>query len=172
MSIDLIRQFNKYAGENKSTIQKALTSAINVGEALVPQHLEQVITNCGEAPAKTTADAGYFSEENVTTAEALGTDPFIAPGRRKRDEAPPKVRGRLPANLTPKQTMARKLATRRGAAAYARRKAVVEPVFGQIKQARGLRQFLMRGISKVRAEWSLMCATHNLLKLHRAAAAA
>jgi transposase len=134
--------------------------------------LEQVITNCGEAPAKTTADAGYFSEENVATAEALGTDPFIAPGRGKRDEAPPKVRGRPPANLTPKQTMARKLATRPGAAAYARRKAVVEPVFGQIKQARGLRQFLMRGISKVRAEWSLMCATHNLLKLHRAAATA
>jgi transposase len=134
--------------------------------------LEQVVANCGEAPKKSTADAGYFSEQNVAKARALGTDPFIAPGRLKRDEAPPTVRGRPPANLTPKQAMARKLATRAGAAAYARRKAVVEPVFGQIKQARGLRQFLMRGISKVRAEWSLMCLTHNLLKLHWAAAAA
>jgi|APDOM4702015248_1054824.scaffolds.fasta_scaffold25802_1 transposase len=133
--------------------------------------LEQVVANCGEAPKKSTADAGYFSEQNVAKARALGTDPFIAPGRLKRDEAPPNVRGRPPANLTPKQAMARKLATRTGAAAYARRKAVVEPVFGQIKQARGLRQFLMRGISKVRAEWSLMCLTHNLLKLHGAAAA-
>jgi len=134
--------------------------------------LEQVVANCGEAPKKSTADAGYFSEQNVAKAKALGTDPFIAPGRLKRDEPPPKVRGRPPANLTPKQAMARKLATRAGAAAYARRKAVVEPVFGQIKQARGLRQFLMRGVSKVRAEWSLMCLTHNLLKLHRAAVAA
>jgi hypothetical protein len=71
--------------------------------------------------------------------------------------------------MTPKQAMARKLATPTGAAAYARRKAVVEPVFGQIKQARGLRQFLMRGLAKVRAEWSLITLTHNLLKLHAAA---
>ena len=72
--------------------------------------------------------------------------------------------------MTPKQAMARKLATRAGAAAYARRKAVVEPVFGQIKQARGLRQFLLRGLAKARAEWSLITLTHNLLKLHAAAA--
>ena len=63
--------------------------------------------------------------------------------------------------------MARKLLTARGAASYARRKAVVEPVFGQVKQARGIRQFLLRGLEKVRAEWALICATHNLLKLHR-----
>jgi transposase len=132
--------------------------------------LEQVVANCGEASEKSTADAGYFSEQNVAKALALGTDPFIAPGRWKRDEAPPKVRGRPPANMTPKQAMARKLATRAGAAAYARRKAVVEPVFGQIKQARGLRTFLMRGLAKVRAEWSLITLTHNLLKLHAAGA--
>ncbi len=130
--------------------------------------LEQVVANCGDAPEKCTADAGYFSEQNVAKAKALGSEPFIAPGRCKRDEPPPNVRGRPPANMTPKRVMARKLATKAGAAAYARRKAVVEPVFGQIKQARGLRQFLMRGLTKVRAEWSLITLTHNLLKLHAA----
>ena len=151
-------------------VAQAVTNQPPDVEHLTPM-LEQVIANCGQAPAKSTADAGYFSEQNVARAQALGTDPFIAPGRWKRDEVPPKVRGRPPANMTPKQAMARKLATRAGAAAYARRKAVVEPVFGQIKQARGLRQFLMRGLAKVRAEWSLITLTHNLLKLHAAAAA-
>ncbi len=64
--------------------------------------------------------------------------------------------------------MARKLLTRAGKAIYSRRKVIAEPPFGQIKQARGLRQFLMRGVVKVRAEWSLICLTHNLLKLHGA----
>jgi transposase len=132
--------------------------------------LEQAIANCGGAPEKITADAGYFSEQNVANAKTLGADPFIAPGRWKRDEVPVKVCGRPPANMTPKQTMARKLATRTGASVYARRKAVVEPIFGQIKQARGLRQFLLRGVAKVRAEWALITLTHNLLKLHAASA--
>ena len=70
--------------------------------------------------------------------------------------------------MTAKQRMARKLATPEGAAVYARRKAIVEPVFGQIKGARGLRAFLLRGVIKVRGEWSLMTLCHNLLKLHRA----
>ncbi len=64
--------------------------------------------------------------------------------------------------------MRRKLKTKAGKAAYAARKAIVEPVFGQIKQARGFRQFLLRGIHKVRAEWSLVCLTHNILKMYRA----
>ena len=63
--------------------------------------------------------------------------------------------------------MTRKLHTKVGAAVYAARKAIVEPVFGQIKHARGFRQFLLRGIDKVRGEWSLVCTTHNLLKLYR-----
>jgi IS5 family transposase len=115
------------------------------------------------------ADSGYFSERNVAAAEALGVDPHIATGRQKRGDPPPAPpRGRPPANLTPKQKMARKLLTRAGKAIYSRRKVIVEPAFGQIKQARGLRQFLMRGLAKARAEWSLICLTHNLLKLHGA----
>ena len=127
-----------------------------------------MIENCGEPPEALTADAGYFSEENVHRATELGTDPHIAPGRVKRDEPRPKVCGRPPANLTPKQRMARKLATLSGALIYAKRKWVVEPVFGQIKQARGLRQLLLRGLWKTRAEWALICTTHNLLRLHAA----
>jgi len=150
-------------------VAQAVTNQPPDVEHLTPM-LEQVVANCGRAPERSTADAGYFSDQNVAQAKAIGTEPFIATGRWKRGETPPEPRGRPPANMTPKQAMARKLATHRGRAAYARRKAVVEPVFGQIKQARGLRQFLMRGLSKVPAEWSLITMTHNLLKLHAVAA--
>jgi hypothetical protein len=71
-----------------------------------------------------------------------------------------------------KEWMARRLRTKRGRAVYARRKAVAEPPFGQIKQARGFRQLLLRGLEKARGEWALICLTHNLLKLHRAQAGA
>ena len=63
--------------------------------------------------------------------------------------------------------MRRKLQTKVGAAVYAARKGIVKPVFGQIKQVRGFRQFLLRGVEKVRGEWALVCLTHNILKLHR-----
>lgn len=63
--------------------------------------------------------------------------------------------------------MQRKLRTKDGRAVYARRKAIVEPVFGQIKQARGIRQFLLRGLEKAQGEWALICLTHNVLKMHR-----
>ena len=74
-------------------------------------------------------------------------------------------RGRPPKDLTVKQQMARKLRTKRGRETYAKRKGMIEPVFGQIKQARGFRQFLLRGMEKMRGEWRLVCMTENLLKL-------
>lgn len=152
-------------------VAEAVTNQPPDVEHLAPM-LEQVVENCG-APEKVTADTGYFSQTNVAAAEALGIDPYIATERWKRGEPRPTApRGRLPAGLTPKQRMKRKLLTKAGLATYSRRKTTVEPVFGQVKEARGLRQFLLRGIDKVRAEWSLICLTHNLLKLHRAAAAA
>jgi transposase/IS5 family transposase len=156
--------------EHQIITAQAVTNQPPDCEHLAPM-VEQVIANCGEAPKAISADAGYFSEENVKHMERLETDPHIATGRRKHNEPAPRVRGRPRADLSVKERMARKLATKKGAAVYARRKAVVEPVFGQIKQARGFRQFLLRGIEKVRAEWALMCMTHNLLKLHRAAEA-
>jgi hypothetical protein len=120
-------------------------------------------------PLRTSADAGCFSEDITSAAVESGTDPYIALGRTKHPESPPR-RGPL-APLTTKQRMRRKLATKKGKAVYARRKAIVEPVSGRMKAARGLRRFLMRGLEKVQGEWSLMCTTHDLLKLRKAAAA-
>lgn len=122
-----------------------------------------------------TADAGYFSEENVTGLEENDriNEAYLATGRLKHHEqvsdAP---KGRPPKSLTVKQKMARKLRTKKGRAEYARRKAIVEPPFGQIKHCRGFRQFLLRGLSQMQGEWKLVCLTHNLLKLFRRSASA
>ncbi len=116
-----------------------------------------------------TADAGYFSEENVKTAECHGLDPFIATGRFTHSEhQPPAPRGPIPKDATPKQRMARKTRTKKGRAIYARRKAIVEPVFGQIDTVQDGRRMLIRGQSAARAQWRFHCGIHNLLKLHRA----
>ena len=118
--------------------------------------------------AALTADAGYFSEENVKTTTAHGLDPHIATGRFKHSEPqPPAPRGPIPKDATPKQRMARKLKTRKGHAVYARRKAVVEPVFGQMQTVQDAHQLLLRGKPAARAQWRFQCAIHNLLKLHR-----
>jgi hypothetical protein len=122
-------------------------------------------------PTTVLADAGYWSEANVVALQQRGIEPLIATGRRKHREPPPTPpRGRPPAELTVKQRMARTLATQRGRAWYARRKAIVEPTFGQIKHARGFRQFLRRGLQAVSEERALICTSHNLLKLYGARA--
>jgi transposase len=133
----------------------------------LPFVLEETASNCGELPERTSADAGYFSIENVAYATTQGVDVYIPTERWKHGEAPPLVRGRPPNDMTLKQEMTRKLRTRRGRTLYAQRKVIVEPVFGQVKDARGIRAFLLRGLAKVRGEWSLITLTHNLLKLHR-----
>lgn len=133
--------------------------------------MEQVIENCGRVPGYVTADAGYFSERNLACASRLGIDAYIPMKREKHGPQSPEVRGCPPEAMTPKERMQRKLMTREGRERYARRKAVAEPPFGQIKQARGFRQFLLRGLEQVCGEWALICLTHNLLKLHRAAIA-
>jgi hypothetical protein len=84
-----------------------------------------------------------------------------------RDWLPEGPRGPLPKTATRVERMTRKLLTKAGAAVYARRKTMVEPVLGQIKQARGFRQFLLRGVAKVQGEWALVCTTHDILKLYR-----
>jgi transposase len=113
------------------------------------------------------ADSGFYSEANVEYLGGEGIDPYIATERLKHHERITAPRGRCPKGLTAKQRMARKLRTKRGRERYARRKAMVEPVFGQIKQGRGFRQHLLRGRKKMRAEWRLVGLTHNLLKLWR-----
>ena len=100
--------------------------------------------------------------------QALGVDPYVAPEKtRHGHQPPPAPRGRIPRDLSPRDWMRRKLQTKRGRQRYALRMATVEPVFGQIKQGRGFRQFLLRGLHKVQGEWSLICTGHNLLKLFR-----
>ena len=114
-----------------------------------------------------TADAGYFSETNMMLFEDALLNPFIATKKLKHGEVPPPVRGRPPLDMTPKERMIRKLSTKLGQKIYSKRKSTVEPVFGQIKQARGLRQFSLRGYENVSAEWQIWCLSHNLLKLYR-----
>ena len=131
--------------------------------------LERVVENCRAVPACITADSGYFSARNVAAADAMGTEAFIAVGGTRRDGAPEDEPRSIQWRTPERQAMRAVLETTRGRAAYARRKSTVEPVFGQLKSCRGIRQMSFRGIWKNRCEWLLMCATHNLLKLWRCA---
>lgn len=150
-----------------------VTNQTNDVQQVIPM-LEQTRENLESAgveqkPQRVLADAGYFSEDNVAAAAGMEIDPFIATGRQKHHEKiPPAPKGRIPKDLSPKQRMARKLRTKQGRETYSKRKGMIEPVFGQIKGVRGFRQFLMRGLEKMQGEWTLVCLTHNLLKLHRA----
>jgi transposase len=143
-----------------------VTPEANDQQQLVPM-LEQVKVQTGSKPQQATADAGYFSEPSVTDAKLEGIDLFVAPDRQKHGEKMPCTTGPPPPEATVTEQMRHKLRTAEGRAVYKMRKAVVEPVFGQIKEARGFRRFLLRGLGKVQAEWKLICATHNLLKLFR-----
>jgi transposase len=130
--------------------------------------IEQIETNTGQVPDRALADAGYFSESNVRYCEESYTEPFLAHRRMKHSEQRPEgPRGRIPQSLTVAQRIGRKLATKEGRAIYSKRKESVEPVIGQIKHVRGFRQFLLRGIDRVKAEWRLICLGHNVLKMWR-----
>jgi transposase len=120
-------------------------------------------------PIPNTADTGYFSEKAVGELEQMGIDPHIAVGRQKHHEAPVPAEATAPsaAEASVKEKMQHKLRTPSGKALYAARKHIVEPVFGMVKSARGIRKFLLRGLEKVSAEWQLICLTHNLLKIWR-----
>jgi hypothetical protein len=113
------------------------------------------------------ADAGYWSPESVATT---GPELLIATRtNRTGGQAPLPRTGRIRASATPLQLMERKLQTRRGRAIYARRGMTIEPVFGQIKEARRARRFQRRGLAAVRCEWKLLATTHNILKMWRMA---
>ena len=111
-----------------------------------------------------TLDNGYYSEAAVQALETLGFDPYMSTGRQPH-HTPEAEASDPPA--TAKERMAAKVRTPEGRALYARRKVIVEPVFWQIKEARGFRRFLLRGLKKIRGEWCLVCLTHNVLKLWR-----
>jgi transposase len=153
------------ANDKRQAVPMAQKALGNLETAAIQRPLDEQ----GE-PRKipNTADSGYFSEEAVRDLETMKLDPHIATGRQKHHESEPGV-GTTQAGATAsvKEQMMQKLRTEAGRCLYAARKHIVEPVFGQIKQVRGFRKFLLRGLENVAAEWQLICLTHNLLKIWR-----
>jgi hypothetical protein len=148
-------------------VSQTVTQACNDKQQLVPM-ITTITQQSGEAPAVLLADAGYCSDANFVAIAATPIDAYISTRKQSHGERPgPCPHGPLPASATRTDRMTRKLQTKAGAAVYAARKAIVEPVFGQIKHGRGFRQFLLRGLEKVQGEWSLVCTTHNILKMYR-----
>jgi transposase len=148
-------------------VGQTVTQETNDKQQLLPM-ITTIETQSGSTPTQLLADAGYCSDENLAVLDKTTIDAYIATRKQKHGERPgPCPRGPLPTTATRVDRMARKLHTKAGAAVYAARKAIVEPVIGQIKQARGFRQFLLRGFENVQGEWSLVCTTHNILKLYR-----
>ena len=148
-------------------VGQAVTQETNDKKQLMPM-ITTIAQQSGDTPSQLLADAGYCSDVNLTALADTTIDAYISTRKQKHGERPgPCPRGPLPQTATIVDRMARKLQTKAGAAAYAARKGIVEPVIGQIKHARGFRQFLLRGFEKVQGEWSLVCTTHNILKLYR-----
>jgi hypothetical protein len=148
-------------------VGQAVTQDTNDKQQLMPM-ITTIEQQSGATPTQLLADAGYCSDENLAGIAETTIDADIATRKQKHGERPgPCPRGPLPKTATRIDRMARKLHTKTGAAVYAARKAIVEPVIGQIKHARGFRQFLLRGFEKVQGEWALVCTTHNILKLYR-----
>jgi transposase len=134
----------------------------------LPDLVDGVETNTGRRPKRFLADAGYQSDENLGHLADRKIDAYVATRRDQHSSTPaPAPRGRIPEGLSRHGRMARKLRTKSGRDHYRRRKFIVEPVFGQIKEASGFRRFSLRGKDKVTAEWHLVCAIHNLGKLFR-----
>jgi len=158
--------------EMQLIVGQAVTQAANDKEQVAPM-MEAVEEQSGERPEAVIADSGYCSEKNLEHLESQKQsqrriEAFIATERQKHGERRVAGHRPLPKGATRVERMKRKLLTKTGVAIYAARKGIVEPVFGQIKQARGFRQFSLRGFEKVKAEWALVCAAHNLLKMYRA----
>jgi transposase len=153
--------------ERQLIVGQAVTQETNDKRQLLPM-ITTIAQQSGDTPPVLLADAGYCSEPNLAGMATTTIDAYISTRKQKHGERPgPCPRGPLPTSATLIDRMSRKLHTKAGAAVYAARKAIVEPVIGQIKQARGFRQFLLRGFDKVQGEWSLVCTTHNILKLYR-----
>ena len=152
--------------ESQVIVAEEVSQAPPDVQRLVPM-LEQIIELNGQAPRALSADAGYPSESNFAALAQAGVHAVIALRRYHRDEPPdadpaqPRATNRWPY----RNQMRERLFSPEGKALYKLRKQTVEPVFGQIKAARGFRQFLCRGLEAVQAEWSLACTAHNLLKL-------
>ena len=137
-------------------VAASLTQEANDKRQLRPL-LAQIAAGLGALPHKVSADSGFFSADNLTDPALAEVELYVPPEKRVQ-------------RCAVAQAMREKLAGKEGRAVYAQRKAVVEPVFGQVKEGRGFRRFSLRGLELVSAEWQLICLTHNLLKLHRSGA--
>jgi len=164
-----VQAYNSQAAVDSTAqivVATGVTQSSSDKEQLVPM-LRKVEDNLGQLPENVSADSGYFSEANVTHPAIAEVDLYVSPDRQKHGQAsetadPP------PADAPPIEQMRYKLRQPEGKAIYKMRKAIVEPVFGQIKEPRGFRRFSFRGLQAVTMEWDLICLTHNLLKLFRA----
>jgi len=157
--------------EAQIIVARDVTQRANDKRELLPM-AEQVRENMGRLPDNLSADSGFFSAEAVTDPHLAQTNLLIPPDRQKHGAASPAanpepVPGETAPPASPAAQMREKLRTDAGRQLYKQRKAIVEPVFGQIKEARGFRRFLLRGLQNVRREFDLIALTHNLLKLFR-----
>ena len=150
--------------EAQVIVAATVTQNTNDRRELVPM-AEAIVRNVGALAVTTSADAGYFSEHNVEHPALAETNLLVPPNRQKHGSTP--APGSSDPSASSADRMRHKLASAAARALYKMRKAIVEPVFGQIKGARQLRQFLLRGLEGAKGEWSLMTLTHNLLKLFR-----
>ena len=144
-----------------------ITQETNDKKQLLPM-IAQIAANLEQKPEKVSADTGYFSEANVTDEQVKDVDLYVATGRDKHGDVVETSSDPPPPGASPKEAMREKLRTEAGRTVYKMRKAIVEPVFGQIKEQRGFRRFSLRGKENVSREWKLVCAVSNLLKLFRA----
>jgi transposase len=163
-----VQAYNAQAAVESTTqliVAQAVTQEANDKQQIVPM-VEAIEQQAGQTPQQLLADSGYCSENNLEQFEDRDIDLYVATQRQKHGEVEVCSRGPLPKSATLVDHMRRKLHTKAGSVIYATRKSIVEPVFGQIKHARGFRQFYLRGIEKVRAEWALVCLTHNILKMY------
>ncbi len=136
--------------------------------ALVPL-IDQTQANLGRTPREVSGDTGFASEANIAAMQDRKINAYLCPGRVRHGSTDPTA-GRVLKRTPLMQAMADKIRRAGRRSRYRLRKQVVEPVFGQKKQARGFRQFLLRGLENVRSEWGMVCTVHNLLKLQRLAA--
>jgi len=163
---DFVQGYNCQAAVDEHSqviVAQAVTNQAPDCEHLIPMMM-LVASELGRLPDVLTADNGYYTDANAAWCAEWGCDAHLATGRIPHGaDSPLSVRRESPT----KAAMREKLSTPAGRHAYSRRKCTVEPVFGQIKDCRGIRHFRLRGLRKVRGEWSLICTTHNLLKLYR-----
>ena len=160
-------------GEAQVIVAAEVTQATNDKHQLAPM-LEQVEQNVGAKPEAASADHGYWDPKQMQDPQIEGIDLYVATGKQKHGKSsdsasapPPPTPSTTAEEVSLLEQMKQKLKTEVGRNLYRMRKAIVEPVFGQIKEWRRFRRFSFRGLQKVRAEWKLICLTHNLLKLFR-----